>query len=112
MITNQGMVAQFMKKYGLSLNSRHVDTRFVRARLILEEATELIIGMQEHDRAQVIDAVADLLYVCYGAACLYDFNADEAFRRVHASNMTKGQDTGHGKLLKGPSWVPPDFTGL
>lgn len=112
MITNQGMVAQFMKKYGLSLNSRHVDTRFVRARLILEEATELIIGMQEHNRELIIDGAADLLYVTYGAACLYDFNVDEAFRRVHASNMTKGQDTGHGKLLKGPDWVPPDFTGL
>lgn len=112
MITNQGMVAQFMKKYGLSLNRDRIDTRLVRVRLIIEEATELIIAMQEHDRVQVIDAVADLLYVTYGAACLYDFNADEAMKRVHQSNMTKGQDTGHGKLLKGPNWVPPDFTGL
>jgi predicted HAD superfamily Cof-like phosphohydrolase len=101
-----------MLKYDLSLDHNHVDTRFVRARLILEEATELIIGMQEHDREAVIDAVADLLYVCYGAACLYGFDADEAMDRVHTSNMTKGQDTGHGKLLKGPDWVPPDFTGL
>jgi len=112
MITNQGMVMQFMNKYGLSLDPKKVDTRFVRARLILEEATELIIGMQENNRELIIDGTADLLYVTYGAACLYDFNVDEAFRRVHESNMTKGQDTGHGKLLKGKDWIPPDFSGL
>ena len=112
MITNQGMVAQFMKKYGLSLDHRKVDTRFVRARLVVEELAELVIGMQENNRELVMDAVGDLMYVAYGAACLYDFNADEAFKRVHESNMTKGQDTGHGKLLKGPGWVPPDFSGL
>jgi len=110
-MTNQRKVLQFMEKYGLSMET-DVETRFVRARLILEEATELIIGMQEDNRQEVIDGVADLLYVAYGTALLFGFDADEAMDRVHRSNMTKGGDTGHGKLHKGPGWVPPDFTGL
>lgn len=167
---NQKMVLEFMQKYGLALD-RDWNTRFVRARLIVEEAAELFIAVQENNRVLTIDACADLEYVTCGAALLYDlevenpipivgldsfdlaqrtvfgvsnlvsaifqdydklvkdglleartgiysiaeydaFDLNEAFRRVHASNMTKGQDTGHGKLLKGPGWVPPDFTGL
>jgi len=110
-LTNQGKVLAFMTKYGLSMKI-DPETRFVRARLILEEATELIIGMQEKNRKEIIDGIADLLYVVYGAAILFDIDADTAMDRVHRSNMTKGQDTGHGKLLKGPGWVPPDFSGL
>lgn len=170
MIANQKMVLEFMEKYGLAID-RDWNTRFVRARLIVEEVGELFIAVQENNREQIIDACADLEYVTCGAALLYDievgnpipmvghdsfdlsqravkgvshlvtgifqdyewivyeglfdvrtavysiaeynsFNLNEALRRVHASNMTKGQDTGHGKLLKGPGWVPPDFTGL
>jgi len=108
---NQRKVLQFIEKYGLSFEI-DIKTRFIRARLILEEATELIIGIQENNRQEVIDGVADLLYVAYGTALLYGFDADEAMDRVHRSNMTKGNDTGHGKLLKGSWWVPPDFKGL
>ena len=51
----------------------------------------------------------DLIYVLigYGLACGYDM--DEAWRRVHASNMTK-QRTEDGKIQKGPDYVAPDMT--
>lgn len=55
--------------------------------------------------AQVIDVVGEA-------------NFEEAFRRVHASNMSKLGDDGKpvrredGKVLKGPNYAPPVLTDL
>jgi hypothetical protein len=41
---------------------------------------------------EALDAIADLLYVVYGAAIAYGFSTeqvDNAFEEVHGSNMTK-----------------------
>ena len=36
-----------------------------------------------------MDALADLLYVVYGAGDAFGVNLDEAYQTVHSSNMTK-----------------------
>lgn len=48
-----------------------------------------------------IKELADLIYVCYWTAARFDIDLDEAFLRVHLSNMSKvGPD---GKVIKAPN---------
>jgi len=67
---------------------------------------------------EMIDALTDLLYVTYGFFHAFGVEPDAAFDIVHRSNMSKLDDHGQpiyredGKVLKGPYYQPPDFTGL
>jgi len=66
----------------------------------------------------VADAIADLLYVVYGAALTFGIPTAEVFAEVHRSNMTKLGDDGlpiyrdDGKVLKGPHYSPPDLAPI
>lgn len=82
----------------------------LRRDLILEEWREFLEG--RHDIVKTADALADMVYVIYGTAIAYGFNLDDVVREVHRSNMTKIADgifAENGKLLKGPSYDPPDI---
>jgi NTP pyrophosphatase (non-canonical NTP hydrolase) len=61
----------------------------LRMNLIREEMKELEDAVLNKDRIEVIDALADILYVVYGMGDCIGVDLDEAFRRVHNSNMTK-----------------------
>jgi len=115
----------------------------LRFKLICEEWNELVSGIHSWLRAVsvkrdvgtdvffrpsraeiedasilIIDALVDLLYVTYGAFNAFGIDADEAFRRVHVSNMSKlGADgkpiyRDDGKVLKGPNFEPPHLSDL
>lgn len=63
--------------------------RHLREQLIHEENDELCEAV---NNVEALDAIADLLYVVYGAAIAYGFSTeqvDNAFEEVHGSNMTK-----------------------
>jgi predicted HAD superfamily Cof-like phosphohydrolase len=87
----------------------------IRCALIEEEAAEFRAAVEEGDLVEVADAIADLLYVVYGAALTFGVPADEVFSEVHRSNMTKLGADGlpiyreDGKVLKGPNYSPPDL---
>lgn len=104
-------VRAFMLKYKQSLEP-NAQTRMFRIRLNNEEGAELITAIATNDRGQIIDGAADLLYVVYGLAEVYNFDLDEAFARVHESNMTKELESVHGKPIKGPSFKPPDLQDI
>ena len=108
---NQLQVRAFMMKYAQSLEPTF-STRMFRMRLISEEAAELLIALHENDRKKLIDATADLLYVIYGTAEVYNFSADIAFERVHESNMTKDAESKHGKPVKGTNFKEPYLDDL
>lgn len=65
-----------------------------------------------------VKELCDLLYVTYGTLVYLGVDADEAFRRVHDSNMSKLGDDGQpirrvdGKVLKGPNYFEPDLSDL
>jgi predicted HAD superfamily Cof-like phosphohydrolase len=69
-------------------------------------------------KKDVVKELADLLYVIYGMAACFGINIDEAFRRVHESNMSKLDDMGipvrraDGKIMKGPNYRKPNMEGL
>jgi len=83
-----------------------------RVSLIEEELGELKKAVANNNPVKILDGITDILYATYGTAAEYGFDADEAFARVHASNMTKTGTTGTGKLFKGPDYKPVDLTDL
>lgn len=106
----QEQVAEFHKAFGVPVNEtpRVIDRerRLLRAKLILEEASETISAMgcyvnrehnieyscvnQEFEKLEEIaDGLADLLYVTFGACLEFGIDAQKVFDEVHRSNMSK-----------------------
>lgn len=95
----------------------------LRRDLILEEAREYAEATAEaiKDGSHVVvdmspamaDALADLLYVTYGAAVEVGLDIAPIFEAVHEANMKKGPGPVRedGKKLKPPGWTPPDHAG-
>ncbi|KAL0225314.1 hypothetical protein RCL1_003226 [Eukaryota sp. TZLM3-RCL] len=61
----------------------------LRVDLISEELSEFQDAIKNRDFVEAADAIGDLLYVVYGAAACFGFDADKVFREIHRSNMTK-----------------------
>lgn len=86
----------------------------LRIRLIKEEADEFEEAAMRRDLAAMADALADLLYVTYGAAVTLGIDLDDVVAEVHASNLSKLGPDGRpilrsdGKVLKPDTYQPPD----
>lgn len=93
----------------------------LREKLITEEATEfsgatfdfqVTNGKIEH-LTLIADALADILYVTFGAAITYGIPIEDIFLEVHRSNMTKSMEKDtksiKGKTIKGPNWESPNI---
>lgn len=110
----QAMVREFHAKYGAPIQDapKQIDVkdRLRRARLICSEAAEYLEAADRDDFVEMVDALADILVVTYGAAIEMGVDLEPVFAEVHRSNMSKdgGKDAG-GKILKGPGFVPPDI---
>jgi predicted HAD superfamily Cof-like phosphohydrolase len=67
---------------------------------------------------EIIDGLIDQLYIIYGTLHSFGVDADEAFNRVHISNMSKLDSEGKpifrkdGKVMKGPNFKLPEFSDL
>lgn len=90
----------------------------LRFELIDEEVMELSEAIEKRDIVAVADALTDILYVTYGAFNTFGLPADELLAEVHRSNMTKLGPQGKpvyradGKVLKPPSYRPPNIQGV
>ena len=117
MNAEQTMVRDFHVKYGAPVQATPAQIepkdRLRRARLIVSEASEFLESADKNDFIEMVDALADLLVVVYGAAVEMGVDLEPVFAEVHRSNMSKngGKDAG-GKILKGPDWSPPDILGV
>lgn len=95
--TNFEKVIEFNDGFGVPVNNtiqknvfeKNPDLVKLRLDLILEEVTELKEAIDTHDMTETIDALADILYVVYGAGASFGINLDKAFDIVHTSNMSK-----------------------
>jgi predicted HAD superfamily Cof-like phosphohydrolase len=116
------MVREFTKAMGQPLDQPcgfdlgyDAKLESMRFRLIIEELNEFTDAT---DKENLLKEMADLLYVVYGYAATYGLPIDEAFKRVHESNMSKLGDDGKplyredGKVLKGPNYKPADLSKL
>ena len=105
---------QFLNAFDQDGNTMTMEALALGASLISEEHNELqaefdkVMGhclKNEPVPQEIMEAfikeMADLLYVLYWNAARFDINLDEAFLRVHLSNLSKvGPD---GKVIKAPN---------
>jgi predicted HAD superfamily Cof-like phosphohydrolase len=116
--TPMQMVAQFHKIMGHSIGlpyEQNSDADRLRMKLMSEEFDEVCAAEEQEN---LLKELCDVLYVTYGYAITFGWDLDEAFRRVHASNMSKLDDDGNpivrsdGKVMKGPNYQEPDLGDL
>jgi len=115
----QDMVLEFHETYGMGIEGKptlDIQTKTMRMSLILEEVEEYVRGLLNEDIVEVADALADLVYVVYGAAIEHGIDLNEVIKEVHRSNMSKlHHETNEpiyredGKVLKGEKYFPPDI---
>jgi predicted HAD superfamily Cof-like phosphohydrolase len=116
----QQTVQEFHESFRLPIDEFLPDEDLVRLRmrLLKEEHKEVREELEKFlrrkgDRGALAKELADLLYVTYGCAIVLGLDLDEAFRRVHESNMSKLDEDGQpvfdegGKVLKGPNYFEP-----
>ena len=131
--TNFELVREFNK-----IMEQDVDTKLDRASMNLvwfrlklikeefEEVQDSIFQLNESflkdnnvdgAKSNVLKELADLLYVVYGTGVSLGLDLDEAFNRVHESNMSKlvhGKPLKNkdGKVIKGPFYKKPYLQDL
>lgn len=133
-MNKQRLVEEFMRKAGQyqGLDKPEIPTeesRRLRIELIREELIEfarasgydITFSNTIHDtiRPDVIaiaDALADLLYVVYGACVAWGIKIDPVFGAVHIANMDKFGPGSFaredGKWIKPSGWEPPDIAAV
>tara|TARA_A100000164_G_scaffold382008_1_gene437254 strand:+ start:1035 stop:1322 length:288 start_codon:yes stop_codon:yes gene_type:complete len=88
-------------------------------REVLEAVRELLWNV-DHPvaREHLLKELTDLVYVCHQMATCFGWDLDEAYKRVHRSNMSKLDENGKpiyrqdGKVLKGPNYYLPNLKDL
>lgn len=90
------------------------DQRALRAELMLEELSEVLQALQDRDELELLDGLADLMYVTVGTGVKFDLPVEDAFQEVHRSNMTKGAAAAahSGDKGKGEGYSPADLRGV
>lgn len=132
-MNREDLVRQFMKAVGQPVDLDAPDKELLEFRfgLITEEVKELgeeiawamaDVQMQGElsgkVKARMLKELADVQYVISGLAETLGLPLEEAFIRVHNSNMSKLDDDGKpikndvGKVLKGPNYRPPHLDDL
>jgi predicted HAD superfamily Cof-like phosphohydrolase len=117
--TNFDKVGTFMETFGQEVKAKpelpDEATQQLRVNLIHEELTELVEALNDKDIVEVADALADILYVTYGAGHAFGIDLDTCFNEVQRSNMSKLGEDGKpiyredGKVMKGPGYSEPDL---
>lgn len=88
--------------------------------LEVSQAVDELLKNINNKRAgeNLLKELTDLVYVCHQMAAAFDWDLAEAYRRVHASNMSKLDQNGKpirredGKILKGPNYFTPSLIDL
>lgn len=132
------MVRDFHKAFGHPVDNKTLLSdllfREFRISLIEEELEELKThhraledleldttqseGITTYHKAEILDALCDILYVTYGFAIACGLDIDKAFERVHKSNMSKLGSDGKpvyrqdGKIMKSSNYIPPYLEDL
>ena len=115
------MVTEFHKLFDVPLSKQYTldsDRVHLRIELIREEVKEFVFACDDSNLVEIADALADIVYVCYGAALEFGIKLDDVIREVHRSNMTKVWPDGtvhkrsDGKVLKPDTYSKADVKGV
>lgn len=115
-------VLQFHRKFGHPIGEKgRVPSdaeEILRTNLLAEEVCEYLNAVGSEDRVEILDALADIIFIAIGTAITYGFDIDEAMYRVTASNLSKLGADGKpiyredGKVAKGENYFPPKLDDL
>ena len=118
-------LAEFHSAFGCTRNQsfktntiEDTELLLLKKRLINEEINEVFEAIKEMNDTHVLKELVDLVVVCVGMADTYGWDFDNAFKRVHKSNMSKLDDEGKpiyredGKVLKSKNYKAPYLTDL
>jgi len=132
-LNREDTVGIFHKAMGQAVDVTQPDEKLLEFRynLLIEEVKELgeevayamaesnfKTGIPDKIKARMLKEMADVQYVLSGFAVTLGLPLEQAFNRVHKSNMSKLDDNGKpiyrddGKVLKGPNYIPPDMETL
>lgn len=114
--TVSDMVEEFMLTAGQETNAdwyEDGEIRKLRDSLLEEELEE---ALEASSQAALLKELVDIVYVAVGYAISFGWDFDEAFRRVHESNMSKLSGSVErredGKIAKSSSYIKPDLGDL
>jgi len=115
--TVEGMLREFHAELGVHEGwmpkhpTADVPPSVLRSRraLLDEELGELERALAARSITKIADALADLVYVLAGTAVVHGLPFDALLAEVHRSNITKTNEPGNPKLVKGPGYIPPDI---
>jgi predicted HAD superfamily Cof-like phosphohydrolase len=131
--SREDLVRRFAEAMGQSTDVENPSINLIqfRQKLILEEVAELgdelVVAMGEamlrgkvstETKIKILKELADVQYVVSGLAVAFGLPLEQAFVRVHNSNMSKLDENGKpiyrddGKVLKGPNYTPPNLQDL
>lgn len=83
---------------------------------IKEEVKELEQANHDFNLVEMVDALADIVYVSIRASLMLGVDLRPVFREVHRAMKTKYEGgllkREDGKVLKGPNYVPPDIASV
>ena len=118
-MTNFEKVKKFMQIFGQDVKDKasFPSEKIInlRSALIEEELSELKEAVNNRNLTEVADALADILYVTYGAGHAYGIDLDKCFDEVQNSNMSKLGEDGKpiynesGKGIKRPNYFKPNL---
>lgn len=126
----QNLLREFHLAFECPVNKVLTDNELLKLRikLLKEETAEAIEAAEDFVwaeevcpeelqkyKAKLLKELCDVVYVAIGMADVYGWKFDDAFKAVHASNMSKLGDDGRpirredGKILKGPNYQEPNL---
>jgi len=121
-------LVEFNDAFGIEYAKRpqlvDAKTQELRVNLLMEEIQEYRDANASGNIVEVLDAIGDCLYIIIGTAVQHGMHniIEEAFRAIHASNMSKLDSDGKpiingnqtydprrpmGKVLKSENFFPP-----
>ena len=126
--SREDLVLEFHEAFNLPTGNREdltIELIDLRVKLLREELEEVETALYAFynepcvaREADVLKELCDLNYVLSGTAVVFGLDLEEAFYRVHESNMSKLGDDGKpiyrddGKVLKGSKYMPPFLEDL
>lgn len=116
-------LGEFHKAFSLPIRETpgvSIDENLAKLRVALleEEVGEFVTASTDKNLIGIADALADIVYVAFGAALTYGIDLNAVLHEVHKSNMSKlGKDRRpilreDGKVVKSEQYFRPDIESV
>lgn len=125
-VTREELYKEFAAKAGHPVDAKYSDIEELKRRFkFLKEEVEEVLDaiykveyealyegwVRKATAAHLLKELADVQYTLSGFAATFNLPLDEAYKRVHESNLSKFKGgpfyDATGKVTKGPNYEPP-----